>query len=183
MVQNEEMTVSAPDELVVVVVAADATTCELLLRGLPTGTRVLVADSAAEAALLLQEQGGRGDPDRPGLRMVPGAVMVGADEIHLTHLEHDLLSCLLSPEGRVWSLQALSETVWGTSFVGDGGQVRAVVKRLRRKLQLAESDVVVESVRGHGLRAVRCVPAVQEPSWNCPTTAPEEALPAGAARA
>lgn len=181
MVQNEDMTLSGPAEPVVVVVGADATMRELLLRGLPTGTRVLAADTPAEAALLLQERGGGADPDRPGLRLVPGAVMVGADEVHLTSLEHDLLRCLLSPVGRVWSLQALSEAVWGTSFVGDGCQVRAVVKRLRRKLNLAEADVVVESVRGHGLRAVRRLPVV--PSPNCPTTAPEEALPVGSDRA
>ena len=38
---------------------------------------------------------------------------------------------------------------------------------------------VVESVVGPGLRAVRTLPS----SWKCPTTAPEETLLVGAARA
>ena len=39
-----------------------------------------------------------------------------------------------------------------TGFVGDGAQVRAVVKRLRRKLAEAQAPVMVETVRGSGFR-------------------------------
>lgn len=75
-------------------------------------------------------------------------------QAHLTPLELALLRALASPPGRVCSFSELSRRVWSTGLVGDGAQVRAVVKRLRRKLAEIEAPVVVETVRGAGLRLV-----------------------------
>lgn len=82
------------------------------------------------------------------------AVAVGTTEVSLTPLEYGVLASLLTARGRVRSFADLSREVWGTSHVGDGAQVHAVVKRLRRKLAAAEAPVGIEVVRGVGFRAV-----------------------------
>lgn len=167
----------------VVVIAPEGALREPLLHALPAGTRVLVATSREEAVTLLRQPDGTpAITPETRMRLLPGGAMVGAREIRLTALEHDLLHCLLSPAGAVWSFQALSEAVWGTSFVGDGCQVRAVVKRLRRKLLLAGADVCIEAVRGRGLRVVPRPPVASPTSLDCPETAPEELLLGGADR-
>ncbi|WP_131103495.1 winged helix-turn-helix domain-containing protein [Ornithinimicrobium sufpigmenti] len=76
----------------------------------------------------------------------------GGHSVRLTPLEFALLQTLISDQGRVWSFAELSTKVWATGFVGDGAQVRAVVKRLRRKLGEAQAPVMVETVRGSGFR-------------------------------
>nr|WP_281496866.1 winged helix-turn-helix domain-containing protein [Ornithinimicrobium sp. F0845] len=101
------------------------------------------------------------------MRLLPDGALVAETEVSLTPLEHAMLQCLLSPPGSVWSLLALSERVWGTSFVGDGSQVRAVLKRLRRKLLAAGADLQIESVRGRGLRVAT------GSGWSTPATAPQ----------
>lgn len=82
------------------------------------------------------------------------AVAVGTAEVSLTQLEYGVLATLLRARGRVRSFEELSREVWGTSHVGDGAQVHAVVKRLRRKLTAVEAPVGIEVVRGVGFRAV-----------------------------
>lgn len=92
----------------------------------------------------------------PELRVIADRhiVAAGGREAKLTPLEFALFSCLVSDLGRVWAFGELSERVWGTSHVGDGSQVHAVVKRLRRKLTGLSAPVAVEAIRGIGFRAV-----------------------------
>lgn len=162
----------------VLIVAADPGERDRLRRCLPPGVPVHVAANRDEAfdrlhagteTLALEVAS--------GVRLLPDGALVAATEVNLTPLEHAMLQCLLSPPGSVWSHLALSERVWGTSFVGDGGQVRAVVKRLRRKLLVAGAGLQVESLRGRGLRVAVGAPVRQ--ATDCPTTAPEDRLPDG----
>lgn len=156
---------------VVVVITADAALRARVLSRLGSTERVLVADTPAQAAECLLDLAAR---ESSPLRLLPDGVtaVVGRTPLPLTRLEHDLLDCLLSAPERVWTFGELSETVWGVPFVGDGCQVRAVVKRLRRKLAGAGADVVVQTVRGRGLRAVR----VSVLELDCPETAPDQTL-------
>jgi hypothetical protein len=128
---------------------------------LPEGAAVTASPSAPAAA---------GPPSRtvgipippvahlaaPGLRIIADRhiLAAGGREARLTPLEFALFSCLVSDLGRVWAFGELSERVWGTSHVGDGSQVHAVVKRLRRKLSGLSAPVAVEAIRGIGFRAV-----------------------------
>lgn len=157
-----------PAEAIVLIVSQDARERERLRRCLPPGVVVHLAATEDEAVDTLRTAGPPGAERDPGVRLLPDSVMVGETEVRLTPLEHALLRCLLSPAGSVWSFLALSEQVWGTSFVGDGSQVRAVVKRLRRKLLAAGASVQIESVRGRGLRLV----SGGRSDRICPTTAP-----------
>lgn len=78
---------------------------------------------------------------------------VGEIDLHLTHLEFDLLHLLLSNPGRVLTRERLLEQAWGYDFAGDTRAVDSAVKRLRAKLRAAGSEVdSIEAVRGIGYR-------------------------------
>ncbi|RZU03362.1 transcriptional regulator [Kribbella rubisoli] len=73
-------------------------------------------------------------------------------EIQLTELEHDLLTRLMSTPLRVWSYDALHQTVWRDLNVRGTADVHSVVKRLRRKLDELGTTVTIDAVRGTGFR-------------------------------
>ncbi len=63
----------------------------------------------------------------------------------LSDLEYQVLSALLSPVGRAISFQELRSIGWGESpeLPADVYSVRALVQRLRAKLQVAKADVEI----------------------------------------
>jgi DNA-binding winged helix-turn-helix (wHTH) protein len=73
-------------------------------------------------------------------------------EMQLTELEQELLGRLMSSPLRVWSYDALHQTVWRDRNVRGTGDVHSVVKRLRRKLDDLGTTVSIDSVRGIGFR-------------------------------
>ncbi|MER7249026.1 winged helix-turn-helix domain-containing protein [Kribbella sp. NPDC000426] len=73
-------------------------------------------------------------------------------EIQLTDLEHDLLTRLMSTPLRVWSYDALHQTVWRDLNDRGTADVHSVVKRLRRKLDELGTTVTIDAVRGIGFR-------------------------------
>jgi DNA-binding winged helix-turn-helix (wHTH) protein len=73
-------------------------------------------------------------------------------EIQLTELEHDLLSRLMSAPVRVWTYDALHQTVWRNRGLRGTADVHSVVKRLRRKLDELGTTVTIDAVRGTGFR-------------------------------
>jgi DNA-binding winged helix-turn-helix (wHTH) protein len=73
-------------------------------------------------------------------------------EIQLTDLEHHLLTRLMSTPLRVWSYDALHQTVWRDLNVRGTADVHSVVKRLRRKLDELGTTVTIDAVRGIGFR-------------------------------
>ena len=73
----------------------------------------------------------------------------------LSDLEYRVLSALLSPPGRALSFWELRSLGWGDApeLPADVYSVRALVQRLRAKLQVARADLTIEAVRGFGFRA------------------------------
>ena len=116
----------------------------------PFGPRELVARVRAmlrRMALLEQAGIAQRRLDLPGLEIdVPTrCVRVQGTAVTLTPKEFDLLYCLASQPGRVYSRDKLMEKVWG--YQPEGGDLRTVdthVKRLRRKLE--ESHAVSWSI-------------------------------------
>lgn len=147
----------------VVVVSGDPAERQRLIASLPPDVTVVVAPTREAALAVLS---GSGSPEEAtatvGVREVGDPtyflesatreVRVGERKVHLTPLEFSMLRVLASEPGRVWSFSELSVRVWATGYVGGGDQVRAVVKRLRRKLGEAQIPVHIETVRGMGLR-------------------------------
>jgi DNA-binding response OmpR family regulator len=74
----------------------------------------------------------------------------------LSDLEYRVLSALLSPPGRAFSFSELRSTGWGDSpeLPTDVYSVRALVQRLRAKLQVGNAPLTIEAIRGFGFRAV-----------------------------
>jgi DNA-binding response OmpR family regulator len=76
--------------------------------------------------------------------------------IELTRLEYDLVQYLALNPGRVLSREQLLSQAWGYDFVGGVRAVDSAVKRLRKKISLADPDLIlIETVRGIGYRMVR----------------------------
>jgi DNA-binding response OmpR family regulator len=73
--------------------------------------------------------------------------------IELTKVEFDLLSCLLSAPGRVFTRAQLIDRVWGDGFAITDRTIDSHVKSLRKKLEAAHGDPnLIETVRGVGYR-------------------------------
>ena len=72
----------------------------------------------------------------------------------LAPLEHDLLVRLLESVGHTLTFEELHRDVWGNDHLGDRSDLTSTVKRLRRKLAELSSPLVIQAVRGVGLRLV-----------------------------
>lgn len=77
------------------------------------------------------------------------------EPLELTPLEFDLLACLLSDPGRVFTRETLLEQVWGYHHPGDTKLVNVHMTRLRSKIEDdADDPRVIRTVRGVGYQAV-----------------------------
>jgi len=73
--------------------------------------------------------------------------------IDLTRVEFDLLACLLSAPGRVFTRSELIDRVWGDGFAITDRTIDSHVKALRRKVGDVGGDAaLIETVRGVGYR-------------------------------
>jgi two-component system catabolic regulation response regulator CreB len=74
-------------------------------------------------------------------------------EVDLTRVEFDLLSCLLAAPGRVFTRAQLIDRVWGDGFAITDRTIDSHVKSLRRKVGDAGGHAaMIETVRGVGYR-------------------------------
>ena len=84
-----------------------------------------------------------------------GVVRCDGVEVHLTRTEFRLLCELAASPGRLFSREALLDSVWGYEYVGDAKLVDAHVHRLRSKIERDPSNPQhVVTVRGLGYKAV-----------------------------
>ncbi|WP_151525742.1 winged helix-turn-helix domain-containing protein [Serinicoccus kebangsaanensis] len=142
---------------VVIVVAATRCEQERLLGLLPDDVCVVLAGTRERARELLDS----GAADSvcaavgPGVDLDPEARVLRwrGRSLRLTPLEFETLTLLSSDQKHVWSIPELTRDVWATGFVGDGAQVRSVIKRLRRKLAEAGMPVDIRTIRGVGFQA------------------------------
>jgi two-component system OmpR family response regulator len=75
----------------------------------------------------------------------------GGQPIALSKTEFELLAFFMAHPGRVFSKDALLNSVWGYDFVGDANVVESYVSYLRDKLQDRERRLI-QTVRGVGYR-------------------------------
>lgn len=75
------------------------------------------------------------------------------DPLALTNRERELLASLAAEPARVWTYKQLHAAAWDGGYL-DPGPVRAAVKRLRRKLDLAGVRVCIEAIRGIGYQLI-----------------------------
>jgi two-component system KDP operon response regulator KdpE len=58
-----------------------------------------------------------------------------AQPVHLTPLEYQLLSALLSQPGKVLTQRSLLHSIWGPTYIDSGHYLRVYVGHLRQKLE------------------------------------------------
>ncbi len=109
-------------------------------RSLDTGTR-----GANENALKL----GNVSIDRAAMTVTKNGAA-----IEVTQKEYDLLVCLLSEPGKVWSREELMEKVWNYDYYGDMRTVDVTVRRLREKIEDDPGTPrIIKTKRGAGYYA------------------------------
>jgi two-component system catabolic regulation response regulator CreB len=75
------------------------------------------------------------------------------NQVELTRVEFDLLSCLLGAPGRVFTRAQLIDRVWGDGFAITDRTIDSHVKSLRRKVaETGGHPAMIETVRGVGYR-------------------------------
>lgn len=71
--------------------------------------------------------------------------------VEVTQKEYDLLTCLLSEPGKVWSREALLEKVWNYDYYGDTRTVDVAIRRLREKIEEDPGNpTLIRTKRGAG---------------------------------
>lgn len=63
------------------------------------------------------------------------SVTLGGKEVRLTAKEFDLLQVFVNNRGKVFSREALLETVWKYDYTGDARTVDVHIRRLREKIE------------------------------------------------
>ena len=83
-------------------------------------------------------------------------VKLAGRPVALTVTEYEVLRVLSLCAGRIATYDILLREIWGRRGLGDARLVRAIVKRLRRKLgESADDPSYVANVRGVGYRLIR----------------------------
>ena len=72
--------------------------------------------------------------------------------LNLTKTEFNLLVYMLENKDKAISRQELLNTIWGYGSFVESRATDDTVKRLRRKLETANSSVLIETVWGHGFK-------------------------------
>jgi two-component system KDP operon response regulator KdpE len=83
-------------------------------------------------------------------------VRLGGNPISLTAAEYKLLFHLVRSAGRLVTHQALIERIWGSEWGASANSLKALVSRLRLKLEPDSSSFhYIRNERGLGYRFVR----------------------------
>jgi two-component system alkaline phosphatase synthesis response regulator PhoP len=81
-------------------------------------------------------------------------VIVNGSVVELTFKEYELLKLLASNKGRVFTREALLNSIWGYDYYGGDRTVDVHVRRLRSKIEDA-GHTYIETVRNIGYRFVK----------------------------
>ena len=77
-------------------------------------------------------------------------VFVADKQIQTTLKEYTLLTLLCENVGRVQTRETIYNDVWGDTFIGETRTLDIHIKELRKKLAEAESEVIIQTIRGVG---------------------------------
>jgi DNA-binding response OmpR family regulator len=108
-------------------------------------------------ASLLAELGAGGEAaiEADGLRIDPAkrSLTVDGEPVQLTYVEFEVLRTLATHPGRVYTRQALLETVWGDSSYREPRTIDVHIRHLREKIEADPSEPsYIFTVRGVGYR-------------------------------
>ncbi|HCN60587.1 MULTISPECIES: response regulator transcription factor [Mammaliicoccus] len=81
-------------------------------------------------------------------------ITINQKSMLLPKKEFALLDYLMRNKDKVLQRDKIIEVVWGIDFEGDERTLDVHIKRLRKRLEKLESDVLIKTVRGVGYKAV-----------------------------
>ena len=85
------------------------------------------------------------------VNIINRSVTLGGKEVRLTAKEFDLLQLFINNRGKVFSREAMLETVWKYDYMGDARTVDVHIRRLREKIERNISQpVFIITKRGVG---------------------------------
>lgn len=73
-------------------------------------------------------------------------------EIPLTAMEYDFINYMVVNKNRVFTRDQLLSNIWDYQYIGDTRAVDDLVKRIRKKLDAAQTDFKIETVWGYGYK-------------------------------
>lgn len=79
-------------------------------------------------------------------------VLINEKELKTTVKEYNLLELLIENKNQAFSREVIIEKIWGYDYYGDSRQVDHMIKRLRKKMLLAESECKIETIWGYGYK-------------------------------
>ncbi|MFV0440037.1 MAG: response regulator transcription factor [Lachnospirales bacterium] len=79
-------------------------------------------------------------------------VTINNEEFQVTTREYELLELLVKNKNMAFSREKIIENIWGYDYYGDSRQVDHLIKRLRKKLLLAEAEFTIETIWGYGYK-------------------------------
>jgi len=125
------------------------------------------ADPSASLSAGSGQPGRRTTDDDYPIRVDPERRLatVGGKPLALSKTEFDLLTCLASAPGRVFTRERLLDRVWGDESAVSDRTVDVHLKAVRRKIAaLGEDAELIETVRGVGYRAREVQPPAPAPA-------------------
>lgn len=84
--------------------------------------------------------------------LITREVRVGEKSVELTAREFSLLEYLMRSPGRVYTRTQILEHVWSYDFDTNTNLVDVYIQRLRKKLEAAAPEPLIETIRGVGYR-------------------------------
>ncbi|PID47952.1 MAG: DNA-binding response regulator [Proteobacteria bacterium] len=75
---------------------------------------------------------------------------IGGEDLHLSHLEHDLLLEFMKNKDRLLSREHLLYNVWKDAFLVQEKSVNVAIKRLKQKIDPHNEKGYIKAIRGEG---------------------------------
>lgn len=79
-------------------------------------------------------------------------ILIDGKEFKVTAKEYDLLELLIENKNKAFSREMIIEKIWGYDYFGETRQVDHLIKRLRKKMLLAETECKIETIWGFGYK-------------------------------
>lgn len=79
-------------------------------------------------------------------------ILIDDKEFKTTAKEYSLLELLIENKNNAFSREMIIEKIWGYDYFGDTRQVDHLIKRLRKKMLLAETECKIETIWGFGYK-------------------------------
>jgi len=79
-------------------------------------------------------------------------VTVNSQILNTSNKEYELLHLFITNKNRAFSREQIIQSIWGYDYMGDNRQVDHLIKRLRKKLFMAEAQCKIETVWGFGYK-------------------------------